>query len=284
MHRFKKWAAAALAGVALLAFSPAAPAAFQIRLQSGVQVITIDDNSDSKTGASDGGKGDLDDTAGSIQINRTLGTGLLINAKITGTNNQIDPFTGLPYNPPPTEARLAMTAITITNTSGLAQTLKVDLSTTGYTFPTGGALALSSSVSATASAFNLLGGDAITFQSYADSGNGGNNLYGGTLLNPSGGAVTTGAQTSASVKVNPDKTLDIGFIPGTNRVPGPNGLPFSMTQEVTFVLAAGASLTLNGQSVVATPAPAGLLLALSGLPLLGLGRWLRRRKQGGTEA
>jgi len=41
-----------------------------------------------------------------------------------------------------------------------------------------------------------------------------------------------------------------------------------------------ASLSLdNNNSIVPTPAPAGLLLVLSGMPALGFGAWLRRRRR-----
>jgi len=279
MNRFRKYLPgllASLVGVAMLAAPASARADFQLTLQSGTQTIFINDNNTALPGSPvvGGVAGtDLDPFASSIQVNQNLGTGLVVNARITGSNNQIDPFTGLPPSPLPGEARLATTAITIRNDSAGTQTLVVTLSANGYTFPSGTPLALFSSASATASNVSI-GANAITFQGYADDNN---LLYGGTLFNPSGGAVTTGPQVSGAVTVGAGQTLDIPFTPGTNSVLFPGSQPFSMTQQITFVLGAGANVTFNGQSVVSVPAPASLALAASALP--GLGLALRRRRQ-----
>jgi len=278
MNRYRKYLpglVAALVGAAMAA-PASAKAAFQLTLQSGAQTIYINDNNTAAPGTpvAGGTQGtDLDSALSSIQINQSIGTGLVINARITGSNNQTDPFTGLPPSPPPSEARLATTAITIRNTSAGTQTLTVTLSADGYTFPNGTPLTLFSSASATASNVSI-GANAITFQSYADDNN---LLYGGTVLAPSAGAVTTGPQVSGSVTVGAGQTLDIPFTPGTNSVLFPGSQPFSMTQQITFVLGAGANVTFNGQSVVSVPAPASLALAASALPCLGLA--FRRRRQ-----
>jgi len=210
----------------------------------------------------------------SIHVNQNLGTGLVVNAQVTGTNNQTDPFTGLPPSPLPDEARLATTAITIRNTSVGPQTLVLTLSASDYTFPIGTPLQFFSSASGTASNVSI-GANAMVFQAWADDNN---LLYGGTVLAPSAGAVTTGPQVSGSVTVGAGQTLAIPFTPGTNSVPFPGSQPFSITQQITFVLGAGANVTFNGQSVVSVPAPAGLMLAVAALPCLGLGFFRRRQK------
>jgi len=268
---------AVLVGAAVLGAPTRANADFQLTLQSGAQTIYINDNNTLTPGTPvvGGTQGtDLDSALSSIQVNQNLGSGLVVNAKITGTNNQTDPFTGLPPSPLPDEARLATTAITIRNTSAGTQTLVVTLSASDYTFPSGNPLTLFSSASATASNVSI-GANAITFQSYADDAN---NLYGGTTFALSGGAVTTGPQVSGSVTVGAGQTLDIPFTPGTNSVLFPGAQPFSMTEQITFVLGAGANVTFNGQSVVSVPAPAGLVLAATALPFFGLGVWRRRQK------
>jgi hypothetical protein len=75
------------------------------------------------------------------------------------------------------------------------------------------------------------------------------------------------------------------FTPGTatnNLVPG--GAPFSITEVLTFTftLDAGSGQTsanVSASTVATAPAPAGLVLALTGVPVLGIGSWLRRRRQ-----
>ncbi|MBX6315347.1 MAG: hypothetical protein IRY99_20905 [Isosphaeraceae bacterium] len=63
--------------------------------------------------------------------------------------------------------------------------------------------------------------------------------------------------------------------------PGPNGL-FSMTLQFTITLTGGSLLTSRGNAESATgvpiPEPATMVMAVTGLPLLGLGAWLRKRK------
>jgi len=64
----------------------------------------------------------------------------------------------------------------------------------------------------------------------------------------------------------------------------PDGATYSLALISNYTITAGAtaaSLTVTGGNAqtIPTPAPAGAVLALTGLPLLGLGGWLRRRKQ-----
>ncbi len=58
------------------------------------------------------------------------------------------------------------------------------------------------------------------------------------------------------------------------------GSPYTVTEQVSVApYAADTGLNIdNNDRIVSTPAPAGLLLVLSGLPMLGLGMWLHRRR------
>jgi len=60
----------------------------------------------------------------------------------------------------------------------------------------------------------------------------------------------------------------------------PLGTTFTVGNKSTVSLLAGsqANFTVTTHAVPA-PAPAGLVLALTGLPVLGMGGWLRRRRQ-----
>jgi len=101
-------------------------------------------------------------------------------------------------------------------------------------------------------------------------------------------AGSTPLQSASATRTSPG-TSPLVYTPGTSTNLVPGGTPFSMTEVLsyTFTLAAGsgqasantsASTTANP---VATPAPAGVVLALAGLPILGMGAWLRRRRQPG---
>jgi hypothetical protein len=71
----------------------------------------------------------------------------------------------------------------------------------------------------------------------------------------------------------------VGF---NGRVSGfsPNGNTYSLSVFADMNFGAGSLFTGDAANVqtVPTPAPAGVVLALTGLPCVGLGAWLRRRK------
>jgi hypothetical protein len=88
-----------------------------------------------------------------------------------------------------------------------------------------------------------------------------------TAFSLSGNLANTGALT-------PNASGNIGF-DGT--------VPYSATLENHFVLTDDeASISSDNNNSItsssAVPAPAGLVLVLTGLPVLGVGSWLRRRK------
>jgi hypothetical protein len=69
-----------------------------------------------------------------------------------------------------------------------------------------------------------------------------------------------------------------GEVDGFTTLPGSQ--PYSLTFTETFTLAGNSSITLTGGNVqTAVPAPTGLVLVLSAVPILGLGFWRRRQKQ-----
>jgi len=173
---------------------------------------------------------------------------------------------------------------TITSTFGAAggtHTLRIVLSQTGFLAPVGSPLMLSSSgggsigyvMGATPGASDTV---KSTYQGYLDNTD--------TLFGEPGGAGTP-LQTASATRTTVG-TTPLVYSPGSavNIVPG--GTPFSMTDDLsfTFTLAAGsgqdtanASLTTTANPIV--PAPGGLALALAALlPSLGVGGWLRRRR------
>jgi hypothetical protein len=85
---------------------------------------------------------------------------------------------------------------------------------------------------------------------------------------------------------NPSSSISPGGST-TLSVPSSASTQYSLEQVVTISSASLGStdsgeatlgFTVSSQGTSATPAPAGLVLALSGMPVLGLGQWLRRRR------
>jgi len=53
---------------------------------------------------------------------------------------------------------------------------------------------------------------------------------------------------------------------------------YSITQQIDVTYAARSSLGFDSNTTIVTPAPAGLIAAISGIPVLGFGTWIRRRR------
>jgi hypothetical protein len=64
---------------------------------------------------------------------------------------------------------------------------------------------------------------------------------------------------------------------GTGSLAVSGATPYSLTEQIVITAGAGAGNT-SGDYELSVPAPAGLILALSGTPVLGFGAWLRRRR------
>jgi hypothetical protein len=98
-----------------------------------------------------------------------------------------------------------------------------------------------------------------------------------------GGTSTPLANASATLGGTGTATLLYNPSPGTAVAPG--GVPFALSEVFTYTFAAGTytgggTADVSGSvSVTPVPAPAGFMLALAGLPCLGIGAWLRRRRQ-----
>jgi len=148
----------------------------------------------------------------------------------------------------PTLAQLTINNTSIT-TAGFTgnKTLTFSLQDTGFFLPTGTNLNLVSQLSTT----QLPANTNVTYQSFLN------------------------AQAGTQLSLN-----TVGGATGVDAVSVTN-TPFSLTSVSTFHIAGtGTSETVQftGLTAVAVPAPAGVVLALTGLPFLGLGCWLRRRK------
>ena len=167
-----------------------------------------------------------------------------------------------------TTTELQTNSITVVGGSESGISLTILTGNTGYTqpgTPTNPDLSVISDFTGTFR--RVTSGDTVTFQSYADK----NNTQNGT------GAFTTGLQS-----------YTFGGAPnGSFAAPEASGTftrnlgAFSVTNVTTITVASNASVNLNGTttltgaSVIPTPEPGTMAMALIALPLLGLGRWLR---------
>jgi len=171
-----------------------------------------------------------------------------------------------------------------TNFSGggtQTHTLQVVYSENGWTAPVGTPITLISTSSGGSAAFiggNNTGLVQASYQSFLDNTNAQPLPANGAAFAAPGGAFTaalTGSATSIGGLALSPTTASNTNVPG--------GTPFTMSTVMgyTFTLDSGVlgSANISGSSVAAVPAPAGVVLALTGLPVLGIGGWLRRRRQ-----
>jgi len=164
--------------------------------------------------------------------------------------------------------------------SGGTHTIAIVISEDGWLAPASSPVTLSTSAGGSigniGSATKSVTVDA-TNQGFLDN-SGGNAAA--TTLSPSG-AFTPLQTASASKAGTGTKPLIYGPDPAdAGNLAG--GTPFTLTQVYSFKFTTNsnnnASADVSGSVTVAVPAPAGLVLALTGLPLLGVGTWLRRRR------
>jgi hypothetical protein len=130
-----------------------------------------------------------------------------------------------------------------------------------------------------------IGNATVTLQSFADANN---NPYGvpvGTTVPPPGNPFVPPLVGSAGAIAAPTITMNSSNSgSGITTISGPFNAsgPFSVTQVATVTgLANGQTISFNDTTTV-VPAPAGLLLALTGLPALGV--YYRRRMKKLTPA
>lgn len=160
----------------------------------------------------------------------------------------------------PSLAYTTGSAITITNNGANTETLQILSSANGFTSPSSPPpLNVTDTVSGSVTSGTIVSGNAQGFASLTNA---------------------LGAETFASTK------LVIATVPGGTSFSANGdvgGFNATSTYSLTFVenitLSAGGTVTVTGGNVeTVVPAPAGLVLALAGLPVLGLG-YLRRRRQ-----
>lgn len=164
-------------------------------------------------------------------------------------------------------------------TTGGTHTIQIVLSENDWTAPTGTPLNLTSSAGGS---FGYVAGAtpgatdsvAATYQGFLDNTN---TLFG----MPVGGSTSL---ETASASLNSAGTASLVFNPPSTTSQVPGGVPFSITDVLTFkfTLAAGSgqdTAQVSASTVASLPEPASMMAALTAVPFLALGAWLRRRKQ-----
>jgi len=259
MFRSKKLLAGAVALMAALTFSPS-------QARAGYAVRVYDDN------VLQGGIGVL------VSGNSLIFTGTTTHFSITnGSGTSNNPGT-------PGGSNLALSSNEQVNSTfgstGGTHTIRIELSQDTWTAPTGTPLFLSSSAGGSfdyLAGTNPLATQAVTstYQGFLDNTN---TLFGKPV------AGSTPLQTASASRTSPG-TSSLVFSPGTSVNPTtPGGTPFSMTDVLsfTFALDAGSGQTtanVSASTVASVPEPASVVVALTGLPVLALGFWVRRRRQ-----
>ena len=206
--------------------------------------LTIAESGGASVTIEDGGSGDLASQSGTIMFAGALGDFNIQLSMGTSTAN--------PNGIGPAQLTINNTSISSGGFSG-TRTITITLEDTGFTSPGVGNGNMLSQLSTT----QVPTGTSVTFQSILDNPGTGND-YSGTLL-----SLNTVGGSSAN------DFVEIGSSPYTLR----NVTTYTMVGQ-----GSGNMITVQSTgATVVTPAPAGLILALSGLPVLGLGCWLRRR-------
>jgi len=258
MWRFRKqWALVAiLAGIVTLGLAPPGQAAFRLRLEDG-----LPGGANSGVVITDQGPGDISPSLGAItfsgvidpnfQVNVTTGT----SQPLLGNHNQID--------------------LNSVNVASLgAGTITITLEDMGFSNPSGGSAAMVTTIGGT-----LQDGatGTITAQTWINTGNLVPAM--GPDAFPTGPLAALGGIPGGSVKGFTPTAFSSGngafsatSLVNTGAISG----PYSLFTEVTIAFSGAGSVSFNENIQVAAPAPAGLVLAFSGLPLLGFG-YLRRR-------
>jgi len=147
------------------------------------------------------------------------------------------------------------TSITLTDKGSAGpHVLHITITGTGYTNPTA-PVTVSSQIGGSVGLANT--GDTLTFQSFVPSGNG---------LGAQNPTVTTAKSyqntINPTLSTQPTGTYSIEQTIDIKLITTGDNLNFSSTTDLTAV----------------APAPAGIILALTGLPSLLFGAWVRRRK------
>ncbi|HEX4613899.1 MAG TPA: hypothetical protein VH092_37305 [Urbifossiella sp.] len=253
----------ALAAAVLAGTAGSARADFEVQFSYNGVTITLDQTTGVTTvsgGASIAGAIIDYSVPGSITV-----TNLTVSDKGTSGGFKVTATTSDSNSPGSINvATIDLESLKIKNQTGVAgsSSLSVTAGDTGFTMPSGAPAPVVSTISVTASGANQATAG-VSFTSYVDS----TNAQFGTQ------------QAMQTINLSP---IAAGTSAMQNVYAGANvtNTPYSITQVATFTLGNGDAFTdgSSGTTVLA-PAPGGLILALAGMPALGIGAWVCRRVQ-----
>jgi hypothetical protein len=210
-------------------------------------VITVSD---------DGGAPQTFTTTGSPTSDLTVGQNTVTTAHFTikvlgGEANQIGSGSGA-------TSQLLSSAVSVTETGSGAHSLVITVTGSGYTAPT-----TPPPVQAVTSFTGNVNASGTGTDGYSFS-------------------ATAGSTTIASNSASGAFAIPPGSFTPTNSTVGISSLsaPFSIQHSITLNMSVhNEKINYSSQTTLTSvPAPAGLILAVTGLPCLGFGAWLRRRK------
>jgi len=251
----KPWLLAALIAVgAFLGLTAPLEASFRLRVE--------------QVGSPDNGVV-ITDTAntGMITYSGTIGTAFIVNVT-TGISKPILPLAG--------DGFIAATDLNSVNVSAAAgSTLRITLEDTDFTAGTNGNTYITqASIGGTLSG----GGNTLTAQSWVNTGNAVPVL--GPDQGPGSGVLAAigGIPGGSTKSFTPTAfTTGPGAFSGTGINTFVKSGNYSMFTQVTVNFNSAGTVSFDSEHGVMAPVPAGLVLALTGMPVLGLGYLGRRR-------
>ncbi len=239
--------ATAIVGVAF--FAATSEAAFKIRISDGTTTKTIVD-------------GGVDDAAaaspGTISFTGTVG-----HISLTITSGKANPAPGFVATPYFAKVDLNVGSVAVDQ----AGTYTFELTDTGYNF-----VDLPYAVTDSTQMNDISSNGTATFQSIIDMRSGGANEF--TPVGDINGTtvVSLGAHGPFDIDDLAVNKTTKGVFTGTS--------PISITQIITLTFTgAGDATSLDFKTTVTTPAPGGLIIALSGLAAVGTFRLRRKMAQ-----
>jgi hypothetical protein len=246
MVRFRlSFLAAALVAAAFLAAPPGARASAII-----VDVYIMDGGKKSGVLAEYTGSASAGTGSANPLPTFTFGGTTFTSVGITATSNQPGSSTN---------GNLAQVDVSSATSTGTGKLIIDVQETAAFTSPgsSGQNMILTSKIAD--SSQSSTGNATVTFQSWA-------NNTGTAFTGTTGNLQTFDPNTGVNAAPNTVSTI---FTRGSG---------YYLSNELT--IAAGNDVTsVSGSTRVTAPAPAGLVLALTGMPLLGLGGWLRHRRK-----
>jgi hypothetical protein len=212
--------------------------------EAGFKLVLTDNLGNTSGVISDGGGGDSNPVVGAITWIGAVGN-FTVNVT-TGISKPVFPNT-------PTEAKMDLNSVNVAIAG--PGTLTIEVTDTDFSLLPNPQYVLSHAFGGTIAGT----GSSATFESFVNASN-------------------AEFDTSGAVSITSGPFGPVAFSDTQSKVFSGSS-PFSVTQRMTISFGSGGgSYSGDGATTVFTPAPAALVLLASGMPVLGLGYWVRRKK------